>query len=380
MSLPLAAQQRETKRTDAPSVAHRVPRRVLFAAIGAVVGGLASAAYFTGNDNASPGTCTSTTCVGIMSIGGGTLIGYLVGREFDQLHALRYRGGAPLSPPSVAAGLTGAPSVLAARDSLVAVGGVGGVEVFAGSGSGIRKLARRATGVRGISALDVAPGSGVLALGSSAGFYLYPPRTGPGLLVREGAASAVAATSEHVYFAVGTRVESVPPGADTMRTWPGLDVGHSINALAYDSARALLWVGADSMLVALRPAGDSLERVSVLPLGALVRRVNLQGTRIAIALGEGGVKVVDASDAAAPKETGKWTGARFAYDVSFAGSRLYVASGVEGLYVLDVSGAEPRTLGLARDLGFVIALASHDGYTFLLDRTTDSLRRIESDF
>jgi hypothetical protein len=38
------------------------------------------------------------------------------------------------------------------------------------------------------------------------------------------------------------------------------------------------------------------------------------------------------------------------------------------------------TEGLARELGFVVALASADGYTYVLDRTTNSLRRIPSDF
>jgi hypothetical protein len=57
-----------------------------------------------------------------------------------------------------------------------------------------------------------------------------------------------------------------------------------------------------------------------------------------------------------------------------------VASGVEGVYVLDTGGPGLKTEGLARELGFAIALVSGGGYTFVLDRTTNSLRRFASDF
>jgi hypothetical protein len=72
-------------------------------------------------------------------------------------------------------------------------------------------------------------------------------------------------------------------------------------------------------------------------------------------------------------------GARFAYDVSLAGTRMFVAAGPEGLYVLDVSG-DMTVVGLARDLGFAAAVASFGQFTYLLDRSTNSVRRIESEF
>ena len=59
---------------------------------------------------------------------------------------------------------------------------------------------------------------------------------------------------------------------------------------------------------------------------------------------------------------------------------LYVAAGVEGVYVLDIGGASPVVLGLARDLGFATALAASGGHTFVLDRGTNALRRFRSDF
>jgi hypothetical protein len=44
-----------------------------------------------------------------------------------------------------------------------------------------------------------------------------------------------------------------------------------------------------------------------------------------------------------------------------------------------VSG-QPQPLGLARGLGFASALVSRGGHTYILDRRTNSLRRIDSDF
>jgi hypothetical protein len=153
-----------------------------------------------------------------------------------------------------------------------------------------------------------------------------------------------------------------------------------VTALLGDDARRLLWALTDSALVALRPVADSLERVSTLPLGGPARRLALQGDRIAIALGESGLRLVDVRDPAAPRIVADWHGARYVYDVSLTGDRLFVAAGVEGVYVLSIAGERLTTLGLARELGFATALQSHGAYTYLLDRSSRSLRRISSDF
>jgi len=183
-----------------------------------------------------------------------------------------------------------------------------------------------------------------------------------------------------VFVGTATRIEIVPANADTTRGWPGVDVGAAPSALAFDRARGVLWALVDSTLVALRPAGDSLEVVSRTPSGGRGLRLSLLDHRVAVALGERGVVLFDAATPAEPRELGRWSGARFAYDVSLAWRRLYVASGVEGVYVLDTGGSGLQVEGLARELGFAIALASEGGYTFVLDRTTNSLRRFVSDF
>jgi len=380
-SRPAASSARRARADDLPR-SRRIPRRYLFLGIGALVGFAASSAYtLNGSQNTSVGTCSSSSCVGTVSILGGSLIGYMVGREFDQLYALRYRGGAPISLQNVSASLDAEANDLVARDTAVAVAVTSGVQLFSSGQSGLRALSRRASGVRGIGALDIVPPSGALAVGSPAGLYLYPPGSGPGLLARDGRVTAVASSAGRVYFAVGNRIEVAPTGADTLRVWPGVGVGGPVETLLFDEARGVLWAAIDTMLVALRPAGDSVERVASFSVGAPVRRVTVDSAgRLAVALGESGVRLYEAADPASPKELGRWTTARFVYDVAFAGGRIFAASGVEGLYVIDASSSELTTVGLDRELGFVVALAAVGSSVYLLDRNTDTVRRVSANF
>lgn len=376
--LPLAAPALEAQSRRAEG-GRRFPRSVLVSIAGALTGAALAGAYLRASpDNRTPGTCTERTCVGIVAIGGGALVGFLIGREFDQLHRLRYRGGAPLSPPSVSAPFPGEPLLVTARDSLVAVAGAGGVQMYL-SRAQLRPAGRRANGVRGISAIDLSPINAALLVGSPVGFYLFPPQSGAGALVREGPATAIAAGSAAHYVAFGQRVEVVPSGADTARVWPGVDLGANVVALSSNDARGLLWAAIDSGLVALRPAGDSLERVGGMRLDATPRRISVDGTRIGLALGERGARLIDASNAAAPQAIGDWRTARFVYDVALAGDRLFAAAGTEGVYVLDAASGL-ATIGLARELGFAGALTTSDGFVYVLDRSTSALHRIPVQF
>ena len=77
----------------------RTPRRVVFPFIGAAVGGLASLVYFAGGSGRTPpGACSKPLCVGTVTLVSGALVGWLVGKEKDELHQLRYRGGSALKP------------------------------------------------------------------------------------------------------------------------------------------------------------------------------------------------------------------------------------------------------------------------------------------
>jgi hypothetical protein len=309
----------------------------------------------------------------------GALVGYMIGKEFDQLHTLRYRGGQPLYPHGESIGLPGDAFVLVARDTSVAVAGRGGVQIIS-SGASLKLAEKRAAGIRGITALDMVPGNGSIALGSPSGFYLYPPHRGPGMLLREGETTTLVATADRIYFSSGTRIESAPVGADTLRTWPGIEVGARAVASAYDDARAVLWIVTDSALLSFRPDGDSLAVVGRTPLPGRGRGLSVQETLVAVSLGEGGVVLYDVAQAASPRERGRWNGARFVYSVSLAGNRLFAAGGMDGVYVLNVTEDGLETHGLARELGFATLLTSRGQYTYMVDRTTNSLRRIPSAF
>jgi hypothetical protein len=356
----------------------RFPRKYLFSLIGAAVGTAVGSSYIAFQGQSQPGNCGKPSCVVAVTVSAGALIGYMIGREFDDLHALRFRGGAPLNPDNISAGLSGDPTLLTVENDLIAVGGTAGVQFFRNTPTQLRADGRRAAGVRGIAALDLAQ-PGAMALGSVTGLYLFPPREGPGALVRPGEIGAAVATVDRVFIGTGSRVESAPLSADTSRTWPGVDVGARVRDLEVDLARSIVWAVTDSALVALRIAGDSLESISRVPVEGRPRALAVEASRVAVAVGEQGVRLFDAADVAAPSLTAAWEGARFAYDVSLAGSRMFVAAGPEGLYVIDITAA-PTVVGLARELGFAAAVTSFGQYTYVLDRSTNSVRRIESEF
>jgi hypothetical protein len=169
-------------------------------------------------------------------------------------------------------------------------------------------------------------------------------------------------------------------GADSAGEWPGTDLGGSVRALALDSVRAILWAATDDHLISLLVRGDSLVRLGDVPIDGGARRIAATGDRVAVAVGERGVRIFEASDPAHPHAWKTWTVARFAYDVSLEGDRMFVAAGPEGVYVADFHGKNLVTIGLARGLGFASAIVSRDGYTYLLDRRTNTLRRLGTTF
>ncbi len=366
----LYAQQPEVG-IEGAKVAHRRPRAVVLGVLGAVVGGLAGFAFSKGGQQGGAG-------MALVGTAGGGLFGFFIGRQLDERYGANFRGTPALKIPSISVGLEGDPNVLAVRDSEPAVGGSAGVELFATLDNSLVPAAPRAVGLRGIDALSIAPRSGWLALGSRAGLYLYPPIRGPGVLVRSAAVAAVAASDTRIFAALDNRVESVPVLADSARAWPGITLGSAVRSLALDEPRAVLWASTDGKLVALRIIGDSLVVIGTAPLASNGLRMVVGPTLAAVAMGEKGVALFDVRDPTHPKVHGVWTGSRFAYDVSIDGTRLFVAAGPEGVYLVDLSESPPRTIGLARSLGFASAIVSHDGRTFILDHRTNALRRITS--
>lgn len=372
-TLEPSAQAQEAERRD-----RRLPKRLLFAVIGAGVGALTGGSYVAVQGAEQPGNCASSACVLSVTVLTGGLIGYMIGREVDQLHGLRYRGERPLNPSDVSVSLTGEPTVLSARDGLVAIGGTTGIQLFR-SGARLQAEEPRARGIRGISAVDIAPG-GALTLGAVSGFYVFPPREGRGVLLREGPVTAVAAIEGRAYYASAGRIETVPLAADTTRRWPGIDARSTVRDLDYDSERGILWAATDSNLTSYSAEGDSLGALGQVTIPSGVRRISADRSRVAIAMGENGVRIIDGSNASSPTEAAAWKGARFVYDVALAGQRLFVAAGPEGVFVLDISQAAPSVVGLAREMGFAAAMETEGPHIYILDRRSNVLRRILSDF
>jgi hypothetical protein len=104
------------------------------------------------------------------------------------------------------------------------------------------------------------------------------------------------------------------------------------------------------------------------------------GRRVAVALGEGGVRLFDVGDPSAPVERAHWTGTRFAYDVALSTNRLFVAGGGDGLYVLDANGGSSPVIGLVRDAGFAVGVAVRGDHAYVIDREGRALRRIPTAF
>ena len=340
--------------------------------VGALVGGAGGAVLHHDGSGTACRACT---------IGAGALIGgiagLLIGREVDQTYALRYRGVPRLRIPFVEQSLDGDPLTLAARDTLLAVATSTGVTILSSTGALLTR-GRRAAGIRGITALDLTTRTHALAVATPTGLYVYPPVRGPGVLLREGTIQAASASDDHVFFALGQRIEWAPLNSDSTHAWAGVELHAPVTDLEWDGRRQILWALTDTLIVALSWDGDSLSTVGQTLVEAGGRSLSVHGHRMAIALGGAGVAIFDLSNPSSVREIARWTGARFVYDAALAGDRLYAGAGPEGVFVIDATSLPPRTMGLAFDLGFAATLLSRDGYTYILDRRTASVRRIST--
>ncbi len=372
-SAPSLGAQRLSDSTASGTIIHPRPRALVAGIIGVVAGGLAGWGFSQGGGQHGAG-------MPLIGAAGGGLIGFFVGRQLDERRTIAFHGAPSLKIPNVGVELDGDATVLTIRDSTAAVGGSDGVQLFSTMDARLISLGTRAAGLHGIGAIDLAPRTAWLALGSRTGLYIYPPEKGPGVLVRRANISAIAAADTRIFIATDNRVESVPVNADSVRDFPGTDLGAPVRDVVLDEARAVLWASTDRALVALRITGDSLAIIGSVPLAGVGLRVVVDRGLAAVAMGEKGVALIDISDPINPKPRPTWSDARFAYDVSIDGPRLFVAAGPEGVYLVNISTDTPKTIGLARSLGFASAIVSHDGHTFILDRRANALRRIVSTY
>lgn len=350
----------------------RKPRKVVFPFIGAGVGALASLVYFAGTRN-PPGACSQPTCVGAVTLASGAFVGWLVGKEKDELHALRYKGGRPLTPKASSLSLNGEPVFLTVDDSVGAAYGVGGVQLFSAKGAP-NLIAVRAPALLNVTEASLGTAEQRFALTASGGLYRFPLTQGLGVKLRPPPAATVTTTKTEFLVGSGLRVERVPATADTENAqWPGIALDDSVRAIKPD-ARGTIWALTSSSLYALHPAADSFTVVGRVPLPNGARRLDVQGNMLAVALGDSGVRFLDVTDASRPSTITEWRGTPFAYDVAINDGVAYVAAGIDGLAKITI-GAQPRLDGLARELGFIVGVAARAPEIWVLDRSGSAVVR-----
>jgi hypothetical protein len=358
----------------------RIPRRHIYPFIGMLVSGAASSLILTTEQRSLKGVCSSAECIGVVSLGAGAMVGLMIGREKDALHELRYRGGRPLNAPTRSLALSGEPIALTADRDMIATAGLGGVHVVQGGPERFSVLGVKAPGLRGINDVALASRASQIGIVGGGGFYRFPIGEGQGVQLRAGGtATAVALWDDQFLVATGSRLERIPRAAeDPIPSWPGIEVGDTVRAIKIDD-RGLAWAVTGRSLVAVERSGDSLHRLSETELPSGGRRLAINGTRMAVALGDSGVVMLDISTPSAVKRLERWSGARFVYDVALTEDRLFIASGIDGVTVLGTTGSELVPVGLARELGFVVNVAVQGDDLIVIDRSgTPVLRKVST--
>jgi hypothetical protein len=355
----------------------RVPRSHTMPFVGMLITGAASSLILQTKQRSMKGMCTTAECIAAVSLGSGAWVGWMIGKEQDALHALRYRGGRPLRAAATSLSLSGEPVALTVDRNIIATGGLGGVHVLQSEGGSFSLMAVRAPGLRGINDVAVASADDQLGIVAGGGFYRFPLREGQGVQLRAGGtATAVSVWEDAFLVATGSRVERVPRSADDAEpSWPGIELSDTVRAIKVSGRMA--WAITNSALLAIERAGDSLRVVSTTALPNGARRFDLNGSTMAVALGDSGVVMLDIAQPNAPSIRERWMGARFAYDVALTESRLFVASGIDGVTVLGTTGSVLQTIGLARELGFIVNVSVQGDQLVVIDRAgTPIVRKV----
>lgn len=367
---PAAAQQREHG---------RMPRKWLMAVIGAAVGGL-TAMLYAGSGHSFDGPCSSNSCVAAMTITIGFGAGYMIGGERDQLYNLRYRNAPPLSLRGQALPLSVVANDIAGRGTSLVAAGEEGVEVVL-AGPRMERGDVRARGLRGVAAALPDPESNRLLVATATGLFGFA-LTGErltGSLLANGEVGALDVRGDRVMLVADGAIRSARLEGDSLiRLSAPRTFQTRVTDVVWDPARPIVWALTETALIALAASDSGLaDSLGAMEIPGTGRRLILNGSTAAVAVGDGGAVVADVSDPSAVRQTAQWNGARFVYDVALSTGALYVAAGPEGLYVMSRSpdgGLSP--IGLARGLGFIAALESRGDDLFLLDRSGSVVRRV----
>lgn len=351
---------------------YRGKRKYVYALIGAVVAGIP--AYIAANDSDFGNFCSSKECMGFLGAGLGGAVGFLIGNEIDTGLERRLAAGPSLDYESDNVALDLVPDRLALFPGGAAVIGVGGARVVFRDGS----MIQRGVGVRGIEDVAVLPSMDLLVLSTFSNLIAFPVLgdTATGAVIDERGGGEMETVGEELAVASFDslrllRVESRSGGLSVQRLL-GIEQSDFVTDMTFSSFGRVAWLLLEDRLVSFT---SDFERLGELQLPVVGRSIRADGSRLAVAAGSNGVFVLDGADPRQPRVVLHYTGVRFAYAADLDGDRLFVAAGPEGVALVDVSAAEPVVLGVARDMRFASdVVTADDGAVWILDREGRSVQ------
>ncbi len=255
-----------------------------------------------------------------------------------------------------------------------AVVGLGGARIVMRDGT----VRQRASGVRGIEDVAVLPEQDLLVLSTFSNLLTFPvvDDARPGRVVDERGAGSLQVFHDNLAVAGGDslRLLRIERGETDISVATLAEIGNAdyVTDMAFSDFGRIGWVLMGSRLVSYTAA---LERIAEFELPAAGRTVRAQGSQLAVAAGSHGVYLLEAADPAAPRVVQHFDGVRFAYAADLDGDLLYVAAGPEGVAVVDISGAGPTVVGVAREPRFATdVVVTESGDAWILDREGRSLQ------
>jgi hypothetical protein len=359
--------------SPAPALAQAKSHKRWFLGIGGALA-VGIPAYAFTSDEVVKSSCSSKGCVGIVAAAIGGLIGFLVGLEMDKKYERRMAAGPTLNYSFLDVPLDVVPDRITRFPGGAAVVGMGGARLIRDDGT----VHPRGSGVRGIEDVAVMPHLDLLILSTFSNLLSFEissdsvygqviDERGGGSMGRFANRLAVAGLDSVRLLDVRKDVHEV-----AVETVTGIENPDYVTDMAFSRDGSIGWVLWDDRLVAY---GPELAKIGEVTLPAAGRTVRMDGNRLAIAAGTGGVFIMDATDPAAPRVVQHYEGVRFAYAADLEGDRVYVAAGPEGVALVDISGTEPRVVGVARETRFATdVVVSGVGEVWILDRDGQSVQ------
>lgn len=350
-------------------------RATLYGALsGAVLG---TAFYFLSDEGDRASGCEPINCALPFLTVSGAIAGMFIGREIDaKQRAFAPRAGSAMEFGFAEARVLASPTSIDVRDSLIAVVSDSGAQLLTAAAAP-KALRRRAAGLSSLRQVAIMPERGTLVLGTGTALWEAGLVTGPATRLADGPVDALATSPDAMLSASGRRLRLRTGSGESARV-DSTELTQSVSAIAYDSIARAWWVSTDSQVVQVKSADGRLSVTPLsLPIPATARAIATSAEWIAAALGDEGIiawrrESLVAGVASAVRVTQE---PRFAYDLAFLGSALFVAGGVDGLFQIALSPTA-RVMGSSRQVQFATTVRAGDGVLWVGDRIRQSVVRV----